>query len=422
MSYTSTIGRNGLLKAAAAVLAVIVSQQASAAGFASKEQSVTYLGNAFAGTASSSLDASTNWYNTAGLTELKHSQVVGAATWVTARIKLENATARAGIPGPGPVVGASNPTEPKSSGVFPGLHAAYIINPKIALGFSISAPFGLKTSYGGNDIARYMATYSRLTTIDFSPGAAYKINNMWSVGAALDLLRVVATLNADTLTAGTRGYLNNKATGWGVGAHAGVLFKPSESTKMGLTYFSKMSPKLSGGVASFGPGVAGRSTVSGTLNLPDRIVYSITQKFDDKWSAMADVEWTHWSVFKAVRFDYNNGTNVTEDFYYKNAWRLSLGTDYHYNKCLTFKGGLSFDQTPVTDTYRGARLPDSNRYWVALGMSYKYNRNLSLDAGYAHIFFKNAPINLSTTQNRTLTGTYKASANLLGVQLVWNFV
>lgn len=411
----------GFVKAATAVAVLLVSQQTFAAAFASKEQSVTYLGNAFAGTASSSIDASSNWYNPAGLTQLCRPEVVVAGTYIKAQGKLENGAATyLGAP-----VTGQNPTYAYTSAFVPGFHASYPINRKLSVGFSVTAPFGLITNYNGNSIARFYATKSSVKTIDFTPSIAYAFNKQWAVGVGFDPLYVKAKLDVDTQL-GAPGYLDNEADGWGYGFHAGVLFVPTHSTKMGLTYFSRITPHVKGTVQSLNIPGAARTSVTSKVNLPDRLVYSITQDFSDKWSLMGDIEFTHWNVFEKLTLDYNTGASATENFYYRNAWRFSLGTDYRFNNCWTFKGGLSYEETPVTDEYRAARLPDGDRYWVALGVKYSWNKNFAVDVAYSHLFFKDAPVNRTETVSapltRTLSGTYKSYANLIGAQVTWKFM
>jgi long-chain fatty acid transport protein len=416
MLNRDTVRNKGIIQAVAVITLLIVSQQTIAAGFALKEQSVTYLGNAFSGTASTSEDASTNWYNPAGLTQLKNNQVVAAGTFINGNIKLYNARATfLGVP-----VTGQNPTYPGTNAIVPGGHASWRYNRCVVFGISVVSPFGLATKYPGNSIARFMATKSKLLTIDLTPGVAIQLHKQWSLGIAADFVRVVGDLNAAT-NFGAEGYLNNKATGWAYGMHAGVLYTPTDATKMGLAYFSRLTPHLNGGTTSLNfPGPA-RTSVSGKINLPDRFVYSITHTYDEKWAVMADVEWTHWSVLKQLILDYNTGAQTIENQYYKNTWRFALGANYRLLKCLMFKGGLSYDQSPVQYTYRGARLPDANRYWVACGVKYTRD-NISIDAAYAYAIAVDAPIALTATAGRTLFGNYRNSANLVGVQLTWNFV
>lgn len=404
----------------ATVATLLISQQAGAAAFGLKEQSVTYLGTAFSGTASSSLDASSNYYNPAGLSELKTNQLLVSGVYVNGHTKLYNAVATS-TTGAAVTIG-NRPTKPKANGIVPGAHIAWRYNKDLVFGFSIASPFGLSTIYGANDMARYVAVKSKLVTVDLSPGFSYRINHNFSVGAALDILHTKATLSNLTLI-GVPGFLSNEASGWTAGYHLGVLYKPSDCTKMGLAYFSRFTPHVDGDVIQNSIPGAVRTTVSGSLNLPDRLVYSVTHQYDEKWTAMADIEWDHWSRTKWLRLDYNTGQSALEYFYYRNTWRFAFGTNYKYSNCLLLKGGLSYEQTPTNDVYRSARLPEGNRYWLGLGVDYTFNKYISLDVAYALIINKKSSVNQRQVGTAsTLRGDYRNSANLFGVQLKWNFV
>ncbi len=425
MSNDSTRLKAGILAAAAAFGMFAASQQASAAAFALKEQSVTYLGDAFAGTASTAEDASTGWYNPAGLTELKNHQMVASATYVYGRIKLYNATATNNL---GLNVPGSNVTWPRSNAIVPGLHLAIILNKCLTFGFGVTAPYGLVTDYENDSIARYMATTSKLSSYNLSPSVGWRINDQFSLGAAFDAMRLTAEIDSATrlppFTAPPDGFVNNKGHAWSYGFHAGLLYKPSTETSVGLVYFSVFNPRVVGTpTTSRVPNVP--TSLSANVKLPDRVVYSVTHAFDSKWTGMGEVEWTHWNRLKELRIVYNTGSQAVETLNYQNTWRVSFGTNYKWTKACMFKGGVSWDQTPVTTKYRTARLPDSNRYWVALGVKYTINKYIAIDAAYSHLFFNSAKIAQrggGTDTRKSLYGNYKSSADLVGLQLTWNFV
>jgi len=420
MSKVTAFRNKGLLNAVVMFAIFAVSPQVTASAFAVKEQSVTHLGNAFAGTASSATDASTAFYNPAGLVELKHSQAVVSATYVMAKLKLHNASARNTI---NQAVVGNNFAKPKSRALIPGLFLSWRLDDSFTLGFSVSAPFGLLTKYTNTDITRYVATESKITTVMYSPTIGYKLNDQFSVGAGFDAMRVKATLAGDVFLGANEGYLINRAHGWAYGYHLGILYKPSYITKMGLTYFSKFDVRAKG-LANASNFTSSPSTLITRVNLPDRLVYSVTHQYTDEWTAMGEIEWTHWSRLKSLRLDYNTGNPVTEYFFYKNSYRVSLGADYKYSQALTMKGGLAYDQSPIINAYRSARVPDSNRYWLAFGLKYMVNKNISIDGAYAHLFAKNAVIaqRAAAPSQAALNGNYKNSADIVGVQLTWNFV
>jgi len=154
---------------------------------------------------------------------------------------------------------------------------------------------------------------------------------------------------------------------------------------------------------------------------------SIFHQFDNKWDLMADLQYTGWSSIKELNIVRTSGTgspvtlsNTPENF--RNTWRVSGGANYRYSDKWTLRGGIAWDETPVNDTDRTPRLPDSDRFWLAFGAQYKFNDNWSIDAAYAYIWINNASINQnagSTAQNGLINGNYKANVNIVGLQVTY---
>jgi long-chain fatty acid transport protein len=119
--------------------------------------------------------------------------------------------------------------------------------------------------------------------------------------------------------------------------------------------------------------------------------------------------------------------NVTEENW-KDTYFFALGANYQLTDKLLLRGGVAYDQTPVRDNFRTARLPDEDRYWVALGTTYAFNDHISVDVGYTHIFvldssidetFHPAPTTPAVTG--TLHGDYENSVDILAVQANFKF-
>lgn len=405
-------------------VALVPCQHASAGSFLLHEQSTTYLGNAYSGTASTAEDASTGYYNPAGLSLVKNKQAVLSGIYYYGNIKLYNGTATNNVGSPVPGTTA----KPASNAVIPGAHFSANINKRWTASLNIVAPFGLNTRYSSDSIVRYMATKSRIQTVDISPAIAFKFNDKFSVGAGFDAMYVSATLDA-AIHFAAEGYVQNLGHTWTYGYHVGALYQPTSSTRMGLVYFSMFNPKINGHVYTLNypatSTVHTPTSLKTTISLPDRLVYSLTHDYNEKWTAVADVEWTHWSRLKQLFIQYDNGTATYSPLFNKNTWRVALGANYKYTQNLKIKAGLAYDESPVQTQYRIAPLPDSDRYWLAIGMKYKLYRNAAIDIGYAHLFFKKCSIEevvKSGSFTRKLYGNYKSSADLVGIQLTWDFV
>ncbi len=79
-----------IVQSVVAALAVLGAGSATAAGFQLLEQNGSGLGNAYAGSAATAENASTIFYNPAGMTQLKGLQVSGGAAIVQASYKFQD--------------------------------------------------------------------------------------------------------------------------------------------------------------------------------------------------------------------------------------------------------------------------------------------------------------------------------------------
>ena len=180
------------------------------------------------------------------------------------------------------------------------------------------------------------------------------------------------------------------------------------------------------------PGFSGTTPGSADLRLPDTIDLGLYKRFNEQWAVMAGARWTQWSRFDELRISFADGRpdEVTQENW-NDSWAFSLGASYDYQPSWTFRVGYAYDQTPIpSPEYRTPRIPTNSRQWLSVGASYRPNRNLSLDVGYAHLFFQDATlvntITLAHTPTLvvtdTLQGNYNSSsADIVGVQFSWSF-
>ena len=84
-------------------------------------------------------------------------------------------------------------------------------------------------------------------------------------------------------------------------------------------------------------------------------------------------------------------------------------------------GGLAFDPTPVRDQFRTARLPDSDRYWLAVGLGYSWTQDLRFDAAYVHIFSPSPSINEVSQTGDLLVGQYSNHLDIVSLSATLRF-
>lgn len=418
---------------AASIAAALSPSLASAAGFALLEQNASGLGNAYAGSAAVAADASTIFFNPAGLTLLPGMQVVVAGSG----IYVQNEFTGTGTDNiPGVAVGTNTGGNAGGGAFVPSLYFSAPIGDRLALGIGVGAPFGLKTEYESNWLGRFQGIKSELKTININPAVAFKVNDMISLGAGINWQHADADLTNSVFLGGPVGLTeleaDDDAWGWNVGA----LFRLGADMRLGISYRSVLDYTLTGNVTTTTPSgavfAAGTFPAAADIKFPDMALLSVVQQFGEKWQLLGDVQFTHWSTVGTVNI-VNTTNGTTRDqlvLDLNNAWRIALGVNYFLSDKWTFRGGIAWDQSPVDDDNRTVRLPDADRYWLSFGAQYKFGKGGALDLGYTHLFVPSPSIDRTralgitpplSALSTTVTGEYDTSIDILGVQLTWTF-
>jgi long-chain fatty acid transport protein len=88
------------------------------------------------------------------------------------------------------------------------------------------------------------------------------------------------------------------------------------------------------------------------------------------------------------------------------------------------RGGLGFDESPATNTYRNVQMPDNNRYVVAFGSHFKATKTVAFDLSWLHLFVPQARINpppqVAGNEVVTTSGQVNGGADVFGAQITWN--
>lgn len=378
-----------------------------AAGYALIEQNASGLGNAYAGQAASGQDASTVFFNPAGMTRLPDRQVVLAGHLIKPQAEFSGTSS----------IGGGNGGDAGALAFVPNAYVAFRLTPDMHLGLGVNAPFGLKTEYDNTWAGRTQAIKSELKTINLNPAIAWKASESLSLGAGASIQYIEATLT----NASPAGLATVKGDDYGWGFNLGALWQWSAATRIGLAYRSSVEYTLEGTVGFSGVPLL-NGPVTADVTLPDSASLSLFHQLNERWELLADISWTGWSDFDELRIVRTSGAlvGVTPERW-SDTRRYALGVSHHRSDKLTLRGGLAFDETPVSDGYRTARIPDEDRVWVAFGVQYRWSPRSALDVGYAHLFVRDASINKTEAGPVTLSGSFDASVDILSAQYTLNF-
>ncbi len=392
----------GLLSTAAFGLAY--SASANAAGFYIQEQSVSGLGSAFSGSTTTLNDASTVYFNTAGMTKLEGTQVQGGVHLLIPNASLsdQGSTGPAALGGL-PISGGDggNPYDPTP---VPNGFVTHQINDQVWVGLSVTAPFGLANEYDSDWFGRFDSIKTELKMFDIQPSLAYKYSDKLSLGFGLNVQYVDGELTSaanPVAGGGTEGVSSLEGDDWSVGFSVGLQAEPIEGTTFGLNYRSQVKHDLEGKITSEGTTSADFEAAGGAeLNLPDIATFGVAHKVNDKLTLQGQATWFGWNDFQEIRavtdetisviggaFVVSPGetvSNVVQN--YQTTWAYAVGAEYEYSDDLTLRGGMQFDETPTTDEFRTTRTPDGNRTWLSGGGTYKIDDRFSVDFAATYIW------------------------------------
>jgi long-chain fatty acid transport protein len=384
---------------------------AHAAGFALIEQNASGLGNAYAGAAAVAQDASTIFFNPAGMTLLPDRQVVLAGHLIKPKAEFSGTVT--------PGIGGGNGGDAGSWALVPNVYFAFRLTPDVHLGVGLNSPFGLKTEYDADWIGRFQAIKSEVTTINVNPSIAYRVSDALSLGAGLNVQWVEATLTHRQPLPAPVPLLTIKGDDYGWGYNLGALWQVTPATRIGLAYRSEVDYTLDGTSSTSNPIVSVlNGPVTAEVTLPDSASLSVVHKLSPQWDLLADLTWTGWSDFDDLPI---RGTvNKTTIENWENILRYSLGATWHLNDKVSLRGGIAYDEAPVSDLYRTPRIPDGSRTWIAVGGQYRVSSQSVLDFGYAHLFV-NDPGLQSQDNGTTLNGEYDSQVDILSAQFTYSF-
>lgn len=421
-----------------ALIAIAFSGSAAAAGFQLLEQNASGLGNAYAGSAAVADNASTIYFNPAGMTQLQDREVSLGASVISANYQFNNTSSSTGTTLTGNSDGGT-------VGVVPNAYMSWRLTKDIYAGLGIGAPFGLATKYDDRWYGAAQSIEFDIQTININPSVAWRANEWLSLGAGVNYQMLKAEYRKAAGTAApfaaTTALLNLDGSAWGW--NIGALMKITPATKVGLSYRSKVKYDLDGDVAFSGTlaqsgatfGATSNRAVTATIELPDTIFLSATHQLNDRIELLGDISWTGWSSIPRVNIVNAQttgpgavaGRNMQVlDTEFRDTWRFAIGANYQLNDAWKLKAGLAYDQTPVKGpTTRLVSLPDNDRTWFSLGAQWKPSKSTTVDVSGAYLLVKDATIdnnqNSASTGANRVVGNYDNQAFLFGVQFSMAF-
>jgi len=420
-----------LILISAASLAV--SGVAYGSGFSIFEQGAkaTAMGGAFAATAD---DPTAIFYNVAGIAQQRHTEVNAGGTIINFSNEFRG-----------------DPNDDFTSGSFseykhhtfipPNAYAIVPIGKNLTFGVGTFAAFGLRTNWEDPWIGRHISRDANVKTVSVEPAIAWQSDNgRIAVGFGAEYRRSHIILDRNNLAFNpftqrladvVNAHLNSdwdNSWGW----NAGLLFKPADNWRIGLSYRAPMTIDYKGdavftqiptGNAIVDAGVKAQlppnQKINTSIDFPATAIIGLAHT-SGAWDLEADITHTTWSRFEAlaVNFETTPALSFVRPQNWEDTYSYRLGANGRVSTHFDVRMGLIYDENPQPTEGVGPLLPDSDREALCFGIGW-HNGPFSLDLAEMVLHFKKRSTNGISSDN--FNGTYKTDANLIGINIGYKF-
>ena len=415
-----------------AVAAFLPTLAQAGGGLSLYEIATSDVGLASAGWVARAQDPATLLKNPAGMSLLEGNQFQAGAQLLQASLGFS--------PDPGTTVSGNDGGNP--IGLLPGVSAFYAhgLGKDIKLGLGLFSNFGLGMNYDSGWVGRYYALENTLIGVSVMPGASYRLNEQWSIGAAANImigyLNYNAAINNNVLAITNRpdGEIQARDTTVGAGGNFGLLYEPRKGSRFGVTYYSQISLNF-GAVPAFtglsnpilsalqSRGHFNREVDLG-MTVPQSVMVGSYHEFTDRWAMMLDFGWQQWSQFGKVDIGLTGGNvnpSLTTNINYQDTYHVAVGSRYRLNDKWLVNTGFAWDSSMVKDQDRTVTLPVGQAFRFGLGTEWQASQKLNIALSYTLAYTGDMPV----AQNRgplagTVVGSFPGTyINFFQVSFIW---
>ena len=395
----------------ATAMLILAAGPAMAGAFRIPEAGATAMGqgNAFVGQAD---NPSAVHFNPAAITGLEGIQIQAGVTIVTPDIEFDGESAKDMTFYP-PFVFYSN----------------QISDSDWFIGFGVNAPFGLSTEWEDNvsfnNPLAFPVPWVTETTLEIAkiaPVVAWRVNDQFSLGFGPEYYDVQKVIYNGGVTAGATTFFaySMEGDGDGLGYVLSGLYQATDSLRVGFTWHSGVTTKLTGDAVNLptaGAPFTGKASLD--LNLPDTMALGFHYVISDAFTVNLDLDQTMWSDYDKLVFKDGSTTLLSIDKNYDDVLAIRVGGQYKLNDKWTLRAGFHTEPTPVIEETFDPRLPDSDATSITVGAGYDVG---SYAINFAYMALSKDDRTVSGSSMPPLfDGEYKSSVDLIAIDAIFRF-
>jgi long-chain fatty acid transport protein len=359
--------------------------------------------------------------------------------------------------------------------LVPNAYVRWGLKPELALGLSVTAPYGLEIKWPTTFNGRFAAYQSALHAIYIQPTVAYDLMGILSLGAGLDIvvssvdLSQRADAGATLSSVGVPLYtdfadVDLSASGTGVGFNVGAQVKFWERFAVGFRYLHRvkvsydgdatfaqlmtgivlpannpLGPQLGLGTGPLpldlvladqfqpgGPLSAGKATTE--ITLPGQWQIGVAWNVIDRLTLFGDYHRQNWNVFDTLTLDFENSSTpditLVED--YRDSHGVRLGGEYAVSATTLLRAGYLWHSAATPAATVTPLLPEGERQEFTAGIGFGLMQRLRADVAYQFLLQANRRGRIAEApegvNGATLnSGLYEFKGHLFGANLTYSF-
>jgi long-chain fatty acid transport protein len=222
-------------------------------------------------------------------------------------------------------------------------------------------------------------TYTAYSQMRFAPALSYKINDIVSIGVAVNIM--YATMEFNVANASPANQLPHMgASSFGYGATIGVLVKPTDMIQIGLayetkSYFQDFAFNTGSGVDKIEfdqPQVA-------TIGVGIKPIKDLLIGFDVEWINWSDTNGQNLPKYTTKASPYTMDWNMdwSDQFVYK------LGVQYTVNPMIVLRAGYNYGKMPLESirAFENIAFPAVSEHHITAGVGINLNKQFTLNIG-----------------------------------------
>lgn len=345
-------------------------------------------------------DGSAVFYNPAGVSQIAGSSIEGGISKLSPDIRYTT---------------LGDATEKSTKSAFAlAFFVTHRLTGKISSGLGLYTPYARDAELADDLANAFLSQRAKMVRTDLSAIISYQANDILSIGGGL-----VAgySLLDRSIPAGPTLRIKDKMDGVGVGGIVGLLWKPSEYLKGGVTYRTGLSVDHDGKRTLVDAGVATSSDARAEVSYPASLSLGMALTPRQDLILALDVNWYDWSSMDRVTVRTDAWPDSTTQLNARDSRDIRIGAEYRLAMGWAVRGGYAYAQRAFPSSHIIPAQPDGDGSEIGLGAG-KTTGPWRVDLAYQYAATREAK---ASTNIYGYNGKYNISQHLLGLTVAYRF-